>query len=96
MTLIQHLVSNPTWLSLQIDCDSLGSPDPETKWFKNGSPLKTGLFASSSQGGPDEAGGHLGPELGVAALERKHDATVPVQGHDNEGVNGRIEGKVLQ
>ena len=44
---------------------------------------------------PDEGGGHLGPELGVAALEGEHDAAVPVQSHRHQGVDGRVDGQVL-
>ena len=45
---------------------------------------------------PDECGGHLGPELGVAGLEGEHDAAVPVQGHRHQGVDGGADGQVLQ
>ena len=45
---------------------------------------------------PDECGGHLGPELRVAGLEGEHDAAVPVQGHRHEGVDGGVDGQVLQ
>ena len=46
--------------------------------------------------GPDEAGSHLRPEFGVAALEGEHDAAVPVQGHGHQGINACVDGKVLQ
>ena len=45
---------------------------------------------------PDECGSHLGPELGVAALEGEHDAAVPVQGHRHQGVDRGVDGQVLQ
>jgi hypothetical protein len=44
---------------------------------------------------PDENEDELGLELGVLALERPHDATVPVQGDDNEGVDACVDADVL-
>ena len=35
-------------------CDSLGSPEPETLWYKNGAPLKKELVAKNKAQADDE------------------------------------------
>jgi hypothetical protein len=45
---------------------------------------------------PDEDEDELGLELGVLALKRPHDAAVPVQRDDDEGVDAGVDTDVLK